>query len=360
MLTINYENHYNTAMRGPSENSRQIRDFLLRSIAEGAEDLVARTGARFQLSRQAIHRHLRALQAADLVDASGKTRGRRYALAVLERKSAASPLAGLEEHRLWQDTVAPWFSDLPEPARRIWAYGFSEMVNNAVDHSEGRQLDVWMEKDAVAVRMGIVDDGVGIFSKIQRALSLGDERQAVLELAKGKLTTDPARHTGEGIFFASRAFDEFTILSGGTAYLSEFAKPEDWVMERKQPEAGTVVLLKLYSDTRRSLPELFDAFRGRDGDFGFKRTVVPVRLLQYGEEQLVSRSQARRLLARFERFDVVALDFAGIEMIGQAFADEIFRVFARAHPDTSLEVANESPEVHKSIQRVLAGAAEEN
>jgi len=34
-------------------------------------------------------------------------------------------------------------------------------------------------------------------------------------LAKGKLTTDPKRHSGEGIFFSSRMFDEFDILSGG-------------------------------------------------------------------------------------------------------------------------------------------------
>ena len=30
----------------------------------------------------------------------------------------------------------------------------------------------------------------------------------------GKLTTDPHRHTGEGIFFTSRAFDCFEIRSG--------------------------------------------------------------------------------------------------------------------------------------------------
>ena len=56
---------------------------------------------------------------------------------------------------------------------------------------------------------------MGIFKKIQKALDLLDERHAILELAKGKLTTDPKHHTGEGIFFTSRMFDEFTILSGG-------------------------------------------------------------------------------------------------------------------------------------------------
>ena len=57
----------------------------------------------------------------------------------------------------------------------------------------------------------IDDDGEGIFKKIKNALNLLDEKQAVLELAKGKLTTDPSRHTGEGIFFTSRAFNDIFV-----------------------------------------------------------------------------------------------------------------------------------------------------
>jgi hypothetical protein len=51
----------------------------------------------------------------------------------------------------------------------------------------------------------IIQNGVGIFKKIQNALGLEDERHAVLELSRGKLTADPARHTGEGIFFVADA-----------------------------------------------------------------------------------------------------------------------------------------------------------
>lgn len=38
---------------------------------------------------------------------------------------------------------------------------------------------------------------------------------AILELSKGKFTSDPARHSGEGIFFTSRMCDKFEILSKG-------------------------------------------------------------------------------------------------------------------------------------------------
>jgi hypothetical protein len=65
-------------------------------------------------------------------------------------------------------------------------------------------------------------------------------------------------------------------------------------------------------------------------------TVVPVNLARYGNENLISRSQAKRLLARLELFKTVLFDFSNVPTIGQAFADEIFRVFAASHPEIEL------------------------
>ncbi len=39
-------------------------------------------------------------------------------------------------------------------------------------------------------------------------------------------------------------------------------------------------------------------------------------------------------------------------MIGQAFADEIFRVFRTHHSDTSIEAVNASAQVRRMIQHV--------
>ena len=58
-----------------------------------------------------------------------------------------------------------------------------------------------------------MDEGEGIFLKIQKALNLYDTRESLLELAKGKFTTDPANHSGEVIFFSSKMFDHFSIHS---------------------------------------------------------------------------------------------------------------------------------------------------
>lgn len=80
-------------------------------------------------------------------------------------------------------------------------------------------------------------------------------------------------------------------------------------------------------------------------------------MANHGAEQLVSRSQAKRLLARFERFEVVILDFAGIDEIGQAFADEIFRVYSLQHPEVRIVHTNAGPEVKRSIKRAKTGGA---
>jgi hypothetical protein len=86
-------------------------------------------------------------------------------------------------------------------------------------------------------------------------------------------------------------------------------------------------------------------------DYAFDRTVVPVDLANYGADELISRSQAKRLLARLDLFKRVVLDFRNVDTIGQAFADQIFRVFAREHPETELLPVNASPAVQQMISR---------
>ena len=75
-------------------------------------------------------------------------------------------------------------------------------------------------------------------------------------------------------------------------------------------------------------------------------------LAQYGKEHLVSRSQARRVLTRFDQFREVFLDFRGVEFIGQAFADEIFRVFRLQHPDINITWMGAEKEVERMILHV--------
>ena len=123
----------------------------------------------------------------------------------------------------------------------------------------------------------------------------------------------------------------------------------DWIQEDSGFQQGTLIVMKLQNHSLRNEQEVFERFA--DEDHGFSKTVVPVRLAQYGDERLMSRSQAKRLLARFDRFKTVVLDFKGVESIGQAFADEVFRVFSLHYPEVLLMEINTGTSVQRMISR---------
>jgi hypothetical protein len=52
-----------------------------------------------------------------------------------------------------------------------------------------------------------------------------------------------------------------------------------------------------------------------------------------------------------ERFREAVIDFNGIDEVGQGFLDELFRVWAREHPDTRLVPINMSPVVERLVRR---------
>lgn len=337
-----------------SQRGEEVRRFILDHVQKHPGDIASLTAEKFGITRQGAHKHLQNLVRDGALRERGRTKARTYELQpVVEWYNRYEITHDLAEHRVWRDDIAPLIETLPSNVRQIWQYAFTEMFNNAIDHSEGKHIAVFLSRTAVGTRIAIIDDGVGIFRKICERFGLEDQRHAVLELAKGKLTTDPARHTGEGIFFTSRLVDEFWISSGEVHFTHHFGDPEDWIMESmRERETGTYVGMILSNHTARTEASVFDKYANPEGDdYGFTKTVVPVRLAKYGEDQLVSRSQAKRMLARVDRFKTVILDFAGIERIGQAFADETFRVFANAHPEIELAAIHTAPAVRQMVNR---------
>jgi hypothetical protein len=331
-----------------------IRRFIVEKLERHPGDIGRVAAEHFDITRQAINKHLQRLTAEQVIIESGQTRNRTYRLAAMVDWHHSYRLGTmLAEDVTWRNDIAPILGELPENVSNIWSYGFTEMFNNAIDHSAGTKIYVSIKKTAINTEMVISDNGIGIFRKIQTALKLLDERHAIFELAKGKLTTDPKNHTGEGIFFSSRMFDGFDIHSGNTYFSHKFGDLEDWILEPKNQMSGTTVWMKLSNHTSRSAKKIFDHY-STDDNYGFTKTVVPVHLARYGNENLVSRSQAKRLLARVELFKTVIFDFSEVPSIGQAFADEIFRVFAARHPDIELVSIHASSEVKRMTSRARA------
>ncbi len=343
------------------ERREEIRRFILETVEKHPSDVVRLTQERFGISRQMAHRYVRGLVIDGLLVGDGTTSGRRYSLrSLVEERLSLRVTAETSESELWRLRVRPRLGDLRKNVLDICQYGFTEMFNNVIEHSAAETASVGLSLDATNLQMTVHDDGVGIFNKIARELRLEDPRVALFELSKGKLTTNPRRHTGEGIFFTSRLFDRFHILSGGLFY-SHSSEWDDWLAEigeQDEPGAGTTVLMNLAVDSNRTLKGVFDRFASAEEDYAFSRTHVPVRLASYEAEKLLSRSQARRLLARVEQFKEVALDFDGVDFIGQAFADEVFRVFKNEHPEVAIYPVRANEDVEKMIRRVKSGVSE--
>lgn len=328
-----------------------IRRFILENVESHPNDIAKITVEHFEISRQAANIHLKKLCAEQSLAQSGKTRSRSYKLAALvEWRQSWSVTPELAEDLVWANSIRPILSPLPDNVLNIWHYGFTEMFNNAIDHADCSEIRVKIRKNATSTEMLLMDNGVGIFKKIQATMNLLDERHAILELSKGKLTTDPSNHSGEGIFFTSRMFDSFDILSGSVFFTHQFGNDEDWILESNNFASGTNVWMKMHNHTSRTTKKVFDKFTSGD-DYGFNKTVVPVKMAQYGEDKLISRSQAKRVLARVELFKTVIFNFEGVEAIGQAFADEIFRVFSQRHPEIELVAIKASNDVKKMISR---------
>ncbi len=342
-----------------AQNSQQksFTQWLLEAIEYKRPQFVNEAAKKFGVTRQTVNRELARLVAEGLIEASGHTRGRKYELSELKHAWVELDLKEkIEEDVVWRREISPHLENaVPRNVYDICQHGFTEMLNNAISHSEARRATVGLSLTAAEVKMFVMDDGVGIFNKIQHTYGLEDPRHAIFELSKGKLTTDPDSHSGEGIFFASRMFDKFEINSAGLALMCE--NDDDWLIEvDEEPSVmpGTWVLMRIATNSQRTTRHVFERFAASHDDYGFSKTHIPVALAKYGAEQLVSRSQARRLLARMDRFKEVILDFRGIDAIGQGFADEIFRVFRNQNPNIEIMPLFANSQVEAMIRHVEA------
>ena len=326
----------------------------MEGIEENGKIPVKVIAHRFGISPQAIFKNVRALIEAGFITRNKERKKWPYRLSELDEKEMSVEVsAATREDRVWTEFVSPHLVDMKDNVREIFHYGFTEMFNNVIDHSQSPKAVINIARTAITVTVSVRDYGIGIWKKLQEEYKLDDPRHALLELTKGKFTTDPQRHTGEGIFFTSRMFDTFVIESDKLSFC-RFVEGDEWLFDVKQVNSiqGTSVMMRLRPDTTRTAREVFDKFSSDLTDYGFTRTNVSVRLAQHeGGDHLVSRSQAKRLLARLEKFKEVFLNFDGVTEIGQAFADEIFRVFANEHPNTHIWASKTTPAIDRMIAR---------
>lgn len=339
----------------PRKSHRQdIVKFILKEVEAHPRDIVALGVKKFNVTPMTMNRYLKRLISERIINATGLTKAREYKLNnFCDELLEFIVTPKMQEEVIWRQHLLHYFESVKNNIINLFQYGISEMLNNVLEHSDTKKFTVQITRNARKINIKITDFGIGIFEKIRLSSDLEDARHALLELSKGKFTTDPNNHSGEGIFFTSRMFDKFSILSNGLFYSRTLQDDDEWlieVLDKSEKAIGTTITFEINTDATHTAAEIFKKYQ--DDDFSFARTHVPVRLARYANEQLVSRSQAKRILARFDKFSEVILDFQDVAEIGQAFADEIFRVFKNKYPNIKIIITNTTPEIIQMIKHV--------
>lgn len=329
--------------------------FLLQCIFDEEKDFVERTMEKFGVSKSTVYNYLTTLQNNGEVERVGGSMP--YRIVYKTSRFTVDTSREHSEDRMFSRDIAPLLSELPINVQKIWRYAFTAMMNNALEHARASAIVCVVNRSRLCTIVGVLDNGVGIFRRIQQAhkdegVEIPTSTEAASLLYAGTYTSEPEKHAGEGIFFTSRLMDHFAIRSDTQLFTlnAEDADDED-APERFR---GTAVQMALNNDSTRELSEVMAKYV--DPDEGFVKTEVPVAMF-FGGDFPVSRSEARRLLAVLDHFRYAELDFTGVDEIGRDFAHELFSVAAGQYPSLTLSVKNATSAVLGTLRRAgYAGA----
>ncbi len=339
-----------------------MKDKILEFINKKQKVSTSQLALTFQLTPQGIHKHLKKLLQEGTILKQGTSRKTSYYIPH-NTSSLISQNSGLESKfrniNLQEDKIlkqfeqtTPFLRNLPENTAHILYFSFTEMLNNAIDHSHSKTISIRWNNQENKISFEIEDKGIGIFSNIQKKKKLSSDLEAIQDLLKGKETTQPEKHSGEGIFFTSKIADLFFIDSHRKRLTFNNTLPDIFIQDIRNKK-GTLVHFEITRNTLKKLENVFQEYTNED--FEFEKTQVKVSLYKQGIVY-ISRSQAKRLLHGLIRFKKIILDFQGVETVGQGFADEIFRVFQNQHPEIEISPIHMHENVEFMVKRAKANS----
>lgn len=344
------------------QRSEKIRQAILQAVAEHpGENPTSALQKQFSVSREAIRKHLKALIESHHLREEGYGKGRRYYPGqnfIWKETSQSIDLSYKElkkagEAEIFQKKILPFLQTnrFSESNIKRVAYAATEILNNVIDHSQSHHVAISLKLNQSEFTLVVSDDGLGVFETLQTYFSLDDYYEAAGELAKGKRTTDPARHAGEGLFFSARIADAFSVEANGIKY-SYVEENDDWAIGPSEQTQGSKLTLKFDTNSTKTTKEVFEKYT-EDFDFQQKspRLVSPY-IIKLPKGAFPSRSEAKKILAGAEQFSSIVVDFKDVESIGQGFADEMFRVFQNSHPQITIETRNANSFVERMIKHV--------
>ena len=335
-------------MRFNNEKKHEIIIYLLEKIDQGDARVSKAVSENFEINQNTVHTYINDLSKRGIIK---RVKRGQYSLISQEYRYMLKRSNGELDSDIYayNHCLLSHIQNLASNVQQIWGYVFSEMINNVMDHSEAQNCSIVVLQDYLNTTVFIYDNGVGIFSKIKKHFGFESVDDAICELFKGKLTTDSRNHSGEGIFFSSKMMDKFYIISSGRIFTNNKYDDSNILNLASEELKGTCVVMELSNFTHRNTTDVFDQYANVDG--GFTKTIIPMKNIF--ETSPVSRSQAKRICNRLEKFKEVTIDFQEVQWMGQGFAHQIFVIFAKEHPDIKLLPINMNEAVTKMYHHVV-------
>ena len=329
-------------MRFNEEKKKSIIIYLLEKIDQRDEGISKAVSDAFSVNQNTVHTYINELVEAGII--KRVKRGQYQLIKNIYEYDLKRSQGHLDTDTFAYDhCLFEHIKHLTPNVESIWSYSFSEMINNVMDHSAAENVKIIVEQDYLKTYVMISDDGIGIFKKIKEHFGYSTLDEAICELFKGKLTTDSENHSGEGIFFSSKMMDNYFIISSGKIFTNNKYDNSEIISIVESNMKGTCVIMSLSNFTHKNPRDVFDLYANVDG--GFTKTKIPMKNIF--DSSPVSRSQAKRVCNRLEKFKEVLLDFDGVQWMGQGFAHQLFVVFPKQHSDIKLVPINMNEDVTK-------------
>ena len=182
-----------------TDKKRDIILYILEKIEKKDKSISKSVSEKFDINQNTVHTYIN-----ELVDENIIRRIKRGSYELVNIKDDI--FFDLKKGEIKSDFfiysryLENFIKDTGENVKKIWQYVSSEMLNNVMEHSDAKRLNVRIEKNYLKTKLIFWDDGIGIFNKIKKYFDFDEVDDAIYELFKGKLTTDKTNHSGEGIF----------------------------------------------------------------------------------------------------------------------------------------------------------------
>ena len=156
-----------------SQNKRSaIVNYMLEKITESDPEFIRRTMEAFSISQNTVYRYL-----SELLDSGAVTRKKNGVYSIVNQtkqftlRRDANEL--VDEQRIYERLIYDdYVGNLPENVRKIWDFSFTEMMNNAIDHSRAGEVTIVVSANRAYTSIIIYDNGIGIFKNIRNWFAL--------------------------------------------------------------------------------------------------------------------------------------------------------------------------------------------